>query len=661
MQWSVFQFALGRVARRLNRFRGGDVLALVVVPMLMLGLRGKAAEFCIGPTDGWVKPQFFDRQAAANLPDASDDEHWLLWERQINVPQNATFSHSIRQILTSAGVQKDATLKIDFNPSYQALTLHWVHVWRGGEPLDRLDAKQVKIVQQERDIDEYLLNGEKSAVLVLDDVRIGDIIDYAYSLTGTNPVLGGQFCDDFPVQLAQPAERLFTRLLWPVQRHLYVKDHGCTGQPAVVPGKELMEYKWDVRQAPGMPLEDSLPAWYDPQPWVQLSEFKTWAEVNQWATALFTVDASCSPELASQIAAWKQIGGQEQQVLTVLQFVQEQVRYFGIEIGSSATKPANPSVVFARRFGDCKDKSLLFVTILRALGMQAWPVLVNATETRAIADWQPTAGAFDHCIAVVQCDGQVYWVDPTMNYQRGPLAAHYLPDYQRGLVIRPRTATLAVIPHSTGLPLTTTTEYFGLHGKTEPAELKVVSLAEGRDAEILRELFATNKRSDIEKTDTHYYSVRYPGIAMTAPIDFEDDQQLNRVQTTEYFSIANAWTQSDQARKYRCEFYPVGIAARLRKPVDVNRTLPLGINFPEHQILRTEVTLPEAWPAETEEKEVSDPAFMFRTARRCAGKSLVMAYEYQSLADAVSAEQASQTVDHINEASQLLGNALSWK
>jgi hypothetical protein len=73
----------------------------------------------------------------------------------------------------------------------------------------------------------------------------------------------------------------------------------------------------------------------------------------------------------------EQIGGQEQQVLTVLQFVQEQVRYFGIEIGSSATKPANPSVVFARRFGDCKDKSLLFVTIKS---------LVMAYEYQSLAD-----------------------------------------------------------------------------------------------------------------------------------------------------------------------------------------------------------------------------------------------------------------------------------
>ena len=134
-------------------------------------------------------------------------------------------------------------------------------------------------------------------------------------------------------------------------------------------------------------------------------------------------------------------------------------------------------MVFARRFGDCKDKSLLFVTILHALGIEAYPVLVNATLGRGIWDWQPSVSAFDHCIAVVLCRGQTYWLDPTLNYQRGPLAAHYLPGYGCGLVISPQTTGLAIIPQTTGLPQTTTTEYFRIRRATEPADLKVVTVA----------------------------------------------------------------------------------------------------------------------------------------------------------------------------------------
>ena len=60
-------------------------------------------------------------------------------------------------------------------------------------------------------------------------------------------------------------------------------------QPVAITGKKTNEYVWDLRQVPGVALEDSLPAWYDPEPWVQLTDFKTWAEVNQWASALFQV------------------------------------------------------------------------------------------------------------------------------------------------------------------------------------------------------------------------------------------------------------------------------------------------------------------------------------------------------------------------------------
>lgn len=613
------------------------------------------------PPGSWVKPHFFNQQTSTSLLDSSADQHWLLLERQVNAVQNETFTHSVRQILTTAGVQNNATLTIEFNPSCQSLTWHWARLWRGKEHLDRLDTNNIKIVQQERDLDQSLLEGEESVVLVLDDVRVGDIIDYAYSIKGANPVFGAHFSCTIPVQMEQPADRLLTRVLWPRQRPLYAKTHGCSVEPAVVTGKETTEYIWDLTQVPGIPLEDSLPAWCDPAPWVQLTDFKTWAEVNQWALALFRVTAPFSPELSRNIAEWKQIPGPEEQILTVLRFVQDDVRYFGIEIGASAEKPADPSAVFSRRFGDCKDKSLLFVTILRALGIEAYPVLVNATQRRAIADWRPSASAFDHCIAVVRCEGRTYWLDPTMNYQRGPLTLHYLPDYGCGLTISPQTTGLAVIPQTTGLPQTTTTEYFQIQGKMQPAGLKVVTVAEGRDADRLRELFATTKRSDIEKNYTHFYSELYPGIKMSSPILFADDQPQDRVQTTEFYSIDKVWTGPDQDGKYRCEFYPSTIAALLKKPVDTDRKLPLGTGFPQHQILRTEATLPAAWPFDADSKTISDPAFTFRKNMRCSGNLLVVEYEYQSLADSVPPDRVEQYLPRLNQSSQSLGCSLTWQ
>jgi transglutaminase-like putative cysteine protease len=615
----------------------------------------------VAPPAGWITPHFFDPGSLTTPVESGEDQHWLLQERQINASENETFCHVIRQVLTVSGVQNGASLTLDFNPVYESLTLHWVRIWRGTDHLDRLDASKVKLIRRERDLDQNILTGEQSAVLVLEDVRVNDILDYAYTLKGANPIFGGRAAFWIPVQKTYPVERLLTRILWPTHKRIFARTHACSVQPVAVSKKDGIEYTWDLRQVPGFPVEDSLPAWYDPQPWVQLSEYKTWVEVNQWALGLFQSASPLSPELQQKIAEWKRLAGPEQQVSAVLQFVQDDIRYFGLEIGVNSEKPAEPSSVFTRRYGDCKDKALLFVTILRALGIEAYPVLLNTEARHTIEDWQPSAGAFDHCIAVVRCGDQAYWLDPTMGYQRGPLANHYLPDYGRGLVVSPGTTGLATIPRASALTQTATTEYFQLGRRTESSSLKIVTVSDGCDAEVLRALFATNRRSEIEKRFTQFYSGLYPGIKMSAPIEIKDDEVHNQIRTTEYYTLPQAWVQVDKSDKYRCDIYPSAIAALLKKPASTERKMPLAVSFPEHQILRTEVTLPNAWSVDPENKTISDPAFFFQKTTRGAGNKLIIQYEYRSLADAVSSDGAARYIQHLAQALESLGVSLTWQ
>jgi hypothetical protein len=634
--------------------------------VLVLGsaLRGGAAEAtnpdpapATAPPPAWVTPLAFNRSSM--VPEPGQDHQWLLLDTQINASENETFHHLVRQMLTLSGVQDGATITLEFDPGYQTLTLHWAKIWRGNTSLDRLDRDKIKLIQPERDLEQYLYSGKRSAVLILEDVRVGDVIDFAYSIKGANPVFGVRsFAARIPVQLEEPVERLCTRILWPGQRRLYVKNHGCLLTPSVVKGEDAFEYRWDLRKVPGLHVQDTLPPWYEPQPWVQLSEQQSWAQVNEWALSLFPGSAPLSSRLQEKIQEWSRIVGREQQVLAALRFVQDEVRYFGIEMGANSHKPSDPSVVFERRFGDCKDKALLFVSVLRALGIEAWPALVNADLGRGIADWQPSTIAFDHVIAQAQLNGRIFWLDPTIRYQRGPLSAHYLPPYQRGLVVRPRTAALAEIPLATGLPRTITTEYFQLRGNTQPADLKVVTVCEGRDADALRDYFATTPRGDIENSYLREYTASYPGIKIARPVAFADDEQRNRIEMTEYYTIDKIWVRSDRDGSFRCEFLPAAMYALLKKPRDTVRTMPVGVRWPEQQLLRTEVLLPATWPAYTENKVIQDPAFWFRKNAQLLGNRLVMEYEYRSLNDSVATGRATDYFQRLDEASQSLGYAL---
>ena len=658
MQQAAFHFHLNRTIASWIRW----LCCLGLLAIASLATAADTSSIIFAPPNDWVKTQFSAPQSSATPDDSSTSDHLLLQEQQINVLENETFFHTDRQILSVDGVQNDSTLKISFNTNYESLTWHWARIWRSGQNFDRLDTNKIQIVRQEQDLDAYTLNGESSAILVLNDVRVGDIIDCAYSIQGRNPVFTGHFSSVIPVEMQQPADRLLTRIVWPRQKPLYAMQHGCSVKPTMVIGKDAIDYTWDFRQAPGFTLEDSLPNWYDPEQWVQLSDFRTWADVNRWALDLFKVTPPFSPELSRKIAEWRQIPGQEQQVLAVLRFIQDDVRYFGIEIGPGTETPTDPSTVFARRFGDCKDKSLLFVTILRALGIEAYPVLVNAEMGRGIENWLPSAAAFDHCIAEVQCAGQIYYLDPTINYQRGPLAAHYHPDYARGLIISPYTTGLCTIPQNTGMPSTSTTEYFQIGHFGEPAQLKVITVAQGRDADALRELFASTKIADIQSADEHVYAVSYSGIKVSSPLVIDDDQQQDIFQTTEFYSIDKMWTQPSPGAKYECDFYPSRFNVLLKKPVDTDRTQPLGTDYPEHQTLRTEVTFPQDDVASASEaKTIEDPVFTFRKTRYASGNRTVIQYDYQTLADSVSPDNMSDYLDHLNQCSQMLGNSLEWQ
>ena len=290
-----------------------------------------------------------------------------------------------------------------------------------------MDANKIQMSQNGLNTQELLFSAEKTALLILDDVRVGDIIDYAYSVEGSSPVMAGRFSDGVEAQSSQPIDRMTTRLLWPAGRRLYVKNHGTDVKYSAARKGDLIEFTWNFAKVPGWaPRNPSAHFSTHPLPWVQLSEFQKWSEVNQLTLALFTNATPLSTDLLRKIAEWKRLPAPEEKALAALRFVQDEIRYLGIETGTSGYIPAAPATVFDRRFGDCKDKTLLLVTILRALGIDAHPTLVNTRLRQSVAEMQPSATVFDHAITQVNLSGMTYWLDATANYERGPLAARSL-------------------------------------------------------------------------------------------------------------------------------------------------------------------------------------------------------------------------------------------
>ncbi len=118
-----------------------------------------------------------------------------------------------------------------------------------------------------------------------------------------------------------------------------------------------------------------------------------------------------------------------------------------IALGIGGFQPRAPDSVIHSGFGDCKDKATLFVAALRLLGIEAYPVLLNAggCVDRAL----PTIGQFDHAIAAIKQGSSYEYTDLTSSVT--PLGELPLPDEAEfGLIVHTDGRTEQVTLPSAG-------------------------------------------------------------------------------------------------------------------------------------------------------------------------------------------------------------------
>ena len=113
--------------------------------------------------------------------------------------------------------------------------------------------------------------------------------------------------------------------------------------------------------------------------------------------------------------------------------MQDKVSYMlnGMESGNYV--PESPTKTWETRYGDCKAKTLLLLSLLDQLGIKAEPVLTNLGISDAAPDMLPMPGAFDHVLVRSEIGGRTYWLDGTAtgtrlsNIADAPKLRHVLP------------------------------------------------------------------------------------------------------------------------------------------------------------------------------------------------------------------------------------------
>lgn len=601
---------------------------------------------------------------AVTKGEVNDGIGYLLTDQQNRIDANGRSSY--RRIASKAinakGVESIANIEIRFDPSYSTLTLHSIDIVRGGHVIPKLPTAQVRVLQRETSLDYRVFDGTKTASVFLDDVRVGDVVDYSYSVRGSNPVFGGREFGAAPLQYSDPVARLRVRLLAPAQRLLAIESRHAGIEPTVAERGGERIHEWDLHDVAAQIVEDGTPGWYDARPMVRWSEYPDWGAVARWAWPLYETARIAAPVRAQAERIAREVSSDPaERMLAVLRFVQGEIRYLAVSIGPGSHAPSGPERVLERRFGDCKDKARLMVAMLSALGIEARAALVATERERGIGDLQPSPGVFDHVIVRARVGGREFWLDPTRPPQEGDSEHVRQADYGLALIVDPATRALSPVPQSarTLSRRSITTVFDTSHGLDATVDYTITTKAEGGRADALRAELATTNREALQQQYLNYYARYYPKIAVAAPIEVIEDAPNNRVTTIEHYRIDDFWTDAGDRRQATIEVPEVDDL--LRQPSAVVRKSPLRLSHPQEFSQQTEVLLPEDWTVTPETTRVEDAAFLFERRTQGGGRRIVIEDRYQSRTDEIPAADVVRYAGNLAHALEATGFQLTYR
>jgi hypothetical protein len=574
----------------------------------------------------------------AGLTENAGNFSYLLIDKQVNLAENVTFWQTAYQLHTADGIQQMSDLTFDFDPSYQTAEVHEVRIIRGGQSIDLLPELKINTYQRETGMDRALYDGSLTAVINLKDVRKDDVVIYSYSVKGSNPILHGHYYSVFYQQFSVSVEQIHHRILVPEQKVLTLKLFNEAVEPATSIKAGVKEYTWSMKSVKALLYDSNVPGWYDPAPRVAVSSVSSWEEVVDWAVPLFNYPESDKVQLEDLSSSYNEFQNKE---LTIIRMVQDEIRYLGFESGIGAYKPHSPAQVAAQRYGDCKDKSLLMVALLRNEGIEAYPVLVNTVSKDEMRHVLPGMQAFDHCIVTFKKDGQSYFVDPTISNQGGDLDRMSVPSYGYGLIIKPGETELTKFDQAV-LPTVYVNELITVTKIGEPVDMIVRTEYTGEKADFIRAYFSGGSQESIQNDYASYYRNLYPSIVSTEPVRFYDYDRYssNKVITEEYYSVPDFWQNTEDSVQVFAEIYPLLLSSNLNLPQTIDRSMPYWLGTPYSYRQLTRIDLPEPWYIGKIDQKIFGEGFGYTSSMSGSGNSVEVNYTYDLRKSFVSGEEA---------------------
>jgi tetratricopeptide (TPR) repeat protein len=422
---------LGRLAAR----AGDDAGAIAALQRsLRLMPQQPAVRDLLAVLDAQAPADVFTRWAVAldEVATAPTPRHWqgkeagILHERTaIRVLSNGLterLEHRILRILDDRGARNQAVQAIAYDPSETTVDLRRARVRRPDGTVEDLGRLQTASLTQ---AGYRMYYDQRQARAVFEGLRAGDVVEVAWvrrDIAARN-MFDEYFGDVIGLQGLLPSLHTEIVIEAPASKPLFFNVPVATEQLAAAKGEPaLVRYRHVAKDVPAIKPEPRMPGYAESARYLAVSTYRDWDEVGRWYWDLvdeqLVVDQAIREGVGEALAGLPPDATTADKVARIYTHVVRTTRYVGLEFGIHGYKPYRTTDVYARRFGDCKDKASLLKVMLAEAGIVSHLVLVRTQDLGTMGDGPASLATFNHAIVYVPAldlylDGTAEWAGPT--------------------------------------------------------------------------------------------------------------------------------------------------------------------------------------------------------------------------------------------------------
>ncbi|MDD3626393.1 MAG: DUF3857 and transglutaminase domain-containing protein [bacterium] len=217
----------------------------------------------------------------------------------------------------------------------------------------------------------------------LPNLEVGNLVEYEYVVDYFNPFNKDIFQGNWYFSSMSPIYYSKLTIIIPSDKKLQFVTRNLddkTAKPKKTEKDETVEYVWESHELPYIVKEIMMPDLGDVLPRLAFTTTPSWDYLMEWSNSLIKDKIEVTPEIekkVNEIVMEANAQTTEEKLAAIYHWVQKNIKYISIKGDISTGWTGHPALeTLTNGYGDCIDKSILFCTMLKVVGIEADPISV---------------------------------------------------------------------------------------------------------------------------------------------------------------------------------------------------------------------------------------------------------------------------------------------